>query len=148
VISRGSGPLPDPFCHPLLNNGFQVGQVIAPDGLCQKSPGRSDLFRQNVDEPKNGDANDRRDDDRDPRDAVGDGIQRFSMEHGGVRGLRKQRRAEQDEQDEEERRSPAAPRARCQNGWSWCLHDLGGQLKPSDSSGDCCEGKASSAVNR
>src|SRR5207244_10451026 len=30
------------------------------------------LFRQNVDEPKNGDANNRRDDEHDPRDAIGE----------------------------------------------------------------------------
>lgn len=65
-----------------------------------------DLFRQDVDEPKNGDADDRRENNRDPRDAVGDSIQRFSVKHGGVHGLRKQGRAKQREQED---RDAAAP---------------------------------------
>src|SRR5688572_32193740 len=48
----------------------------------------SDLFRHDVDEPENGEADDRRDHEHDPRDPVGDGIPRLAMPHGGARGSR------------------------------------------------------------
>jgi hypothetical protein len=46
------------------------------------------LFRQNMDEPESGDANNRRDDEYDPRDAIGDGVERFAMENRSVRASR------------------------------------------------------------
>ena len=59
-----------------------------------------DLFRQNVDEPKNGDADDRRDNDRDPRDNIGDGVQRFAVEKGSVRVRRQCQGRERDKRNE------------------------------------------------
>src|SRR5688572_14935022 len=79
-----------------------------------------DLFRHDVDEPENGEADDRRDHEHDPRDAVGDGIERLALKHGGLCGLREQRRAEQ---GEEEHRSWPAPRESGEDGWSWCFHN-------------------------
>ena len=67
-----------------------------------------DFFRQDVDEPENRDADDRRDDEHDPCDAIGHGVERFAVEQRGVRGLRKQRCTEQDER---EHHSGAAPSA-------------------------------------
>jgi len=43
------------------------------------------FFRQDMDEPEDGDADDRRKDDGDPRDAVGERVERIAMEEGGVR---------------------------------------------------------------
>src|SRR4051794_23851451 len=39
-----------------------------------------DLFREDMDEPENGDPDHRRDDEHDPGDAVRDGIERLAME--------------------------------------------------------------------
>ena len=40
----------------------------------------SDFFRQDVNEPKNGDADDRRDDEHEPRDPISDGVESFAVE--------------------------------------------------------------------
>ena len=42
------------------------------------------LFRQNMDEPKDGDANNRPDDEHDPRDAIGDGVERLAVKKRAV----------------------------------------------------------------
>ena len=39
-----------------------------------------DFFRHHVEEPENGDADDRRDDEDDPRNAVGDRVERLAVE--------------------------------------------------------------------
>ena len=89
----------------------------------------SDFFRHDVDQPENGDADNRRDHEHDPRDAIGDRIERLAVEHRGVRGLRKQRCTEQDER---EHHSEAAPSAGTENGRS-CFHGLGDGVNRVDS---------------
>ena len=53
-----------------------------------------------MNEPKNGDADDRRDDDRDPRDNVRDGVERFTVEKRSVRARRQCQGRERDEWNE------------------------------------------------
>ena len=55
-----------------------------------------DLLGKDVDQPEDGDADDRRDDQRNPRDAIREGIKRVALQKGCVGVLRGSERKRDD----------------------------------------------------